>query len=127
MPPTSRLTFITHKGKQIMFLDLAGLVELSEAYAAIEEAKKAGRIHPPNTMLTLTDVTNARFDSTLTAALRELAVANKPYVKAAAIVGLSPIMRIIHVAVQRFAGRTLPAFDDLESAKEWLVGVGGGS
>jgi len=47
---------------------------------------------------------------------------NKPYVVAAAVVGVTGLKQIIYNAVMKFSGRKLTAFDSLAEAKDWLTG-----
>jgi hypothetical protein len=56
-------------------------------------------------------------------ALRELTTGNKPYVRAAAIVGLSGIQRVVYIALTQFTGRRLPTFTTALEAKDHLAGV----
>jgi len=88
----------------------------------MEEAGKLIRVEPQNSVLTLTDVTGARYNLETTQALKEFTRDNKPYVKAGAVVGLDALKKIVYTGIAHFSGRNLAAFDDLEIAKEWLVG-----
>jgi hypothetical protein len=121
MPP-GRTTILTHKGKQICFLDFHDIQDTALALASIEEARQMVRRQPQGTVLTLTYVKGATFNREIVAELKELAAGNRPFVKAAAIVGMSGIQRAIYVAVTQFTGRRLPTFEGLEQAKDFLAG-----
>jgi len=122
-PGGSRVRFVPHKGKQILYHDFSNLLRIEETMAAIEESRAIVRKQPLGSVLTLTVVTGSRFNREIVEALKELTKGNKPYVKAGAIVGLSGIQRVVYVAVTQFTGRRLPTFSSVEEAKDHLVGV----
>jgi hypothetical protein len=48
---------------------------------------------------------------------------NKPYVLAAAVVGItSPLMKLAYNFVMAVSKRNVPIFDTREQAMEWLIG-----
>lgn len=100
--------------------DFSGIRSPEEALHVIEEARQFMRTQQPGVLL-VTDVTGASFDKRVLDAIRELAAHHKPYVRASAIVGLSPLARIAYGAITRITGRTIRAFDDLEAAKNGLA------
>ena len=53
--------------------------------------------------------------------MKQFSAHNKPYVKAAAVVGITGLKRIFFRAVMAFAKLNLEFFDDVEQAKRWLV------
>lgn len=116
----ARVAFIYHKGKELLFLNFADC-RTDEVLPIIEEAKKAIRARPEHSVLTLTDVSNMRFDGTVSQAMKEFTVHNKPYVAAAAVVGVTGIKRIIFDAVVLFSRRKLHLFDTIGQAKDWLA------
>ena len=115
-----RVKFITHRGKEILFLDFSNC-KADEALKVIEDAKKAVITKPKNSLLTLTDVTDARFNDAVTNGLKELTAHNKPYVKAAAVVGITGLKKILFSAVMAFSKRNIESFSDVEQAKSWLA------
>lgn len=116
-----RCQFITHKGKQIAYLDLSGITDFEPAIAAIEEVKAFVQSQPKGSVRALTHVKGSRFDSVILGKVKDLAAGNRPYVAHAAVVGLGTFQKAAYLIVQHFARRTIPAFDDLEKAKDWLV------
>lgn len=117
---TKRVTFIMHQEKEILFLDFSN-TQPHEVLQTIEEAKPVIRSRPERSILTLTDVTNARFSEAVSDGMKQFTVHNKPYVKAGAVVGVTGLKRIIFSAVIAFSRRNLETFDDIEQAKHWLV------
>lgn len=115
-----RVQFIEHKGKKILQLDLSGC-RADEVIPVIEHARTVIRKQPPRSLYTLTNVTGAGFNNAVTEALKQFAAHNKPYVAAAAVVGISGLNRIIYNAVMKFTGRTFNAAPSLDEAKDWLA------
>jgi len=115
-----RVQFIQHKGKKILHLNFAEC-KADEVLQTIETAKSAIRTQSPASVFTLTDVTNTAFNSTVSDAMKEFVIHNKPYVVAAGVVGVTGLKQIIYNAVMRFSGRKLTAFDTLAEAKDWLA------
>ncbi len=115
-----RVKYIYHNGRQILFLDFSGC-NVEDFHITIKEAEKLIRAEPPNSVLTLSDVTGAKYNLEVTQALKEFVKGNKPFVKAGAVVGLDALKKIIYNSVMHFSGRNLLAFDDIEEAKDWLV------
>ncbi len=61
------------------------------------------------------------FSSEAAEALKQFTSHNKPYVTAAAVVGIIGLKQIIYNAVLKFSGRNLVAFDSVDKAKDWLA------
>ena len=118
-----RTRFIDHKGARILFLDFSGLADPEEAVKAISDAKAIVVSQPEKSLLTLTDVGGVSTDATIAQALWELLRHNKPYVRAGAVVGIAGDQQddLYHLLIHQ-ARREVPAFTDIEEAKEWLVG-----
>lgn len=122
MDVTQRTRFIDHQGHPILLLDYSGIQEKEEALRAIAASRRIIGHQARDSLLTLTYVEGARYDSDVVQALKELTAHNKPYVRAAAVAGMSTVMRVIYRAVTTFSKREIRAFEDLEEAKDWLVG-----
>ena len=65
---------------------------------------------------TLTHVTGSRFNGEALEAIKRLAVNSRPYVIAGAVVE-----KVVYTTVMRCSRRNVPAFDDIEAAKDWLI------
>jgi len=115
-----RVQFIQHKGKKILHINFADC-KADEVLTVIDQAKLSIRTQAPQSVLTLTDVTNTAFNSKVSDALKEFVMHNKPYVVASAVVGVTGLKQIIYNAVMRFSGRKLTAFDSAAEAKDWLA------
>lgn len=117
---TERVKFIRHREREILLLDFSN-AQTDEVMTIIEDAKRVISTRPQRSLLTLTDVTNARFNEAVGEGLKKLTVHNKPYVKAGAVVGITGLKRIIFGAVMAFSQRKLESFDNREQAKQWLA------
>ena len=116
---TGRVKFITHNGAELLHLDFKGCGP-SDIMEVIKESKPVIASRPEKSVLTLTDMSDIRFDEAVTNALKEFTAHNKPYVRAGAVVGVTGLKRIIFEAVIRFSKRKLSTFTTLDEAKEWL-------
>jgi hypothetical protein len=117
---TDRVKFIRHHEKEILFLDFSN-GKTEEILKVINDAKRVISGTPKNSLLTLTDVTNAHFNEEVGQGMKELTAHNGPYVKASAVVGITGLKKIIFSAIKAFSKRNIESFDDLEQAKHWLV------
>jgi hypothetical protein len=115
-----RVIFIQHKRIEILLLDFS-YCGVSEAIGIIHDGKKIIRSQPEDSVLTLTDVTGARYNLEVIEKLKDFTKGNKAYVKASAVVGLDGLKKIVYNAVVRFSRRNLSVFDDIQKAKDWLV------
>ena len=116
-----RVRFITHRGRQILFMDLSYILDPDDARPLLAENRRIVAGQPPASLLTLTYVEGSRFNRNIVEDLRELVSHNKPFVKAGALVGMSQLMRVLYMTIQRFTGRNIPAFPTLDETKNWLV------
>jgi len=116
-----RTTFITHKGVRICVLDFSHIASEAEALRAIDEAKTIIGKEPPSSVYTLTDVTGSRVTSALRNALHDLTKANKPYVVAGAVVGVTAIQSVILRGIVQITGRRLVAKSTRAEAMDWLA------
>lgn len=96
-------------------------MNVEERVKFIEHAKKIIQSQPEKSVLTLTDVTHARYNAKVVSVMQEYVKGNKPYVKASAILGINPIKKIIFNKIMEFTQRELFAFDTEEKAKDWLA------
>ena len=115
-----KVRFIEHEGKSILYLDFS-CCKADEVLHAITKARKIVARQAERSLLTLTNVTEARFNDAVTRELKELTTHNRPYVRAAAVVGVTGIKRIIFEAVISFSQRKISTFDTVDKAKQWLI------
>lgn len=119
-----RARFIDHNGVRIFYIDFSGLA-IEEGRKVMEASTPLIRSEPEGTVLTLTFTDGGKFDSDLIGDLKEFTKGNVPYVKAAAVVGISGLQKIVLDAVSLFSSREFSTFDSIDEAKEYLAGYGG--
>jgi hypothetical protein len=115
----STTRFIEHEGVRILEIDFSNC-RGSEYARRVEEAAAVIHAQPENSLLTLTLISGAEYSGAIMELMRPYVAANKPYVRFGAVVGLAHLEKVI-APVNRLTGRDLETFDDVESAKEWLV------
>lgn len=116
------VTFLTHKGVRILYEDLEN-AKPDEVFPWIEKAKAIIRSQPEKSVLALLNVKNAKFDTSVTAALKDFAKGNDPYIKYVAIYGVEGLKEIIFKSVLAFTGRkNMVLFKTLEECKDFLAG-----
>jgi hypothetical protein len=115
-----RIRFITHKGKQILLVDLT--------HGSAAEVLKISRVVPTHVMpqprgsvLLLADFTGAEFDREAVTSLKESAVFDRPHLKKSAWVGTENLPRVFYEHIKLFSRRELPTFKTREEAMDWLV------
>lgn len=118
---SERARFVEHLGRSVLFIDLSGIRDRLTAFRAMDELRALVATQPERSLLTLTLVEGSRFDPEIIQAVKELALHNKPFVKAAAVVGLSGVQRVAYAAVLLFSGRHVPSFRGIGEAMDWLV------
>lgn len=117
-----RARFIEHQGRQLLQLDFSHVEDVGESLRVIREARDfIDRLPKVRSLLTLTFVEGSHFDNQVVESLKEFAAHNRPWVIAGAVVGLSPLQKVITRIINTFTGRRLAAFDSVEEAKNWLV------
>jgi hypothetical protein len=118
---TDRIQFMQHKGKKILHLNFRA-AKAEEVIEIIGKAKAVIGAQPERSVRTLTDVTDAAFNSRVSEAMKDFVNHNKRFVTASAVVGVTGLKQIIYNAVVKFSGRNLVAFDTIEQARDWLSG-----
>jgi len=115
-----RAKFIDHKGIKIFFIDFSNC-PIEEALDVIKAARPQIRGNPEKSVLTMTYTDGGKFDSKLISSLKEFTKGNEPYVKAAAVVGIKGLQKIVLDSISFFSDREFATFDDMDEAKEYLI------
>jgi len=111
-------------GKRIVVVD--GTDVTGEEYATtLRQGSAFVTQQPPNSILLATVVTRARFGAGAAEHIKAYSRAIRPFVTASAVVGLSPLQRVIFSAVRPFLHATVRDFATLDEAKGWLVAAAG--
>jgi hypothetical protein len=116
----SRVQFIIHRGKRVLSINYAHC-DVAQLKAVAAEGHRMISRELLNSVLTLNDVAGTSFDHESVEALKSKVAANAPYVKRAAVIGISGLQRLIYEAVKLFTRRNIPLFSTREEALDWLV------
>lgn len=111
--------FVDAASCRVLRIDFCGAAG-DELLARVNLAAAMIRRQPERSLLTLTLVHGVSYDAEITAALKAYVRNNRPFVFAGAVVGLDYLRKII-LPLNRLTGRNLRAFDDEQSATEWLA------
>jgi hypothetical protein len=112
--------FIEHKGCSILLIDFQDCQPV-ETLERIRYARSVIGRQAPGSTRTLTLVAKTRFNSQVSEALKEYTAHNKPYVRAAAVVGLSGLQEIVYNVIIKLTGRNIATFSDIGPAKDFLA------
>jgi hypothetical protein len=112
---------VEHRGQRILLIDFTGMTDPAVVLEAVAEVRALVAAQPPASLLTLTDVTGSTFEPATVDAVKQLARDDQPYVRAAAVVGVTGLARIVMSVVTLYTGRTFGTFDTVDEAKDWLV------
>jgi hypothetical protein len=115
-----KVQFIEHKGKKILHLDFSGCKSV-ELEAIVQEAKRVIGTQPHGSVRTLTDVTDTEMSKDTSTIVKDLTTFNKPYVVAAAVVGVTGLKKVIYNAIVALSGRNMSTFNTIAEAKDWLA------
>jgi hypothetical protein len=115
-----RVRFITHQGKQILFIDVTNCAA-EEVIELLTEVRRTVTAQPPKSVLTLSDLTGAQFSRATITRMKEVAVFDRPYVKRAAFVGAQSLPKVFYEALKTFSQREFCKFKTREEAMDWLV------
>ena len=120
MTVDEHVRFIEHKGRQILLIDFAEC-QPNEFLERIRYARSVIGRQAPGSTRTLTVVTKARFNQQVSEAMKEYTAHNKPYVRVAAVVGLSGLQEIVYNVIIKLTGRNIATFSDVAVAKDFLA------
>lgn len=115
-----RVKFIHHKGAEILLLDFSHS-QVLEIFPLLAGARNRIASRPHNSVLTLTNVTGTQVNDSITQQIKTFTLHNKPYVKAAAVVGAEGIKKVILGNVEFASRREFQVFETIEQAKDWLA------
>ncbi|MEP1033842.1 hypothetical protein [Ekhidna sp.] len=110
---------ITHKGKEIVYVDYRGQseAEMLETATSLREYL----ISSPGHHLRLVNITNTPATRKFTAYIRELGKETKDVPVKGAVVGITGAKKVLLSGYNRLLGGAMRPFDDEEVAKEYLV------
>jgi predicted aconitase with swiveling domain len=116
----NRVRFETYRGHRVLVINYAHC-DVEGMKRVIDECRRIVGSQLPGSVLTLSDVTGATFDSQVVESIKELSRVNAPFVKRGAIVGITGLQSFIYSVVQAFSKRQIPLFDSREAALKYLT------
>jgi len=117
-----RSNWIQHKGKKIFYQDFSKHFFNSAAVKSeLAEVQKIVLAEPKNSVLVLSDMRDTNIGSDLLPAMNAASTATKNHVHKTAVLGVTGMKRKLADMLTMLTGQPLKYFDDIESAKDWLV------
>ncbi len=110
--------FVEHRGQRILRLEYSKLSS-TELVAATDQVRRLVAAEPLGSARILT-VINSKLTAQGAATLKQCALANRPYIRAGAVVA-SSFWKVIVADVQVHGREDLTMFDDEASALDWLA------
>jgi hypothetical protein len=114
--------WINHKEKKIFFADYSDFEKDFEKLK--KEVTQANAImvrEPKRSLLLLVNVHGTTGTAEITFFLKDAAIQVKANVRKAAVIGVSGVRLALLRSVSYLSGMDIRPFDDIESAKDWLV------
>ena len=116
-----RVQFVTHKGHQVLFIDMTGLKE-GQCVPVMDQVRKLVTAQPRGSVLTLTDWADCKPGRKDLTRMKEVAVYDRPYVKRAAFINGDHLPKVHQEHLQVFSQRTFAQLPNKQEALDWLVG-----
>jgi len=119
---TDRLKKVSHRGCTILFTDYSNFSTFDEWKTLLDAERELMPNEKPGSVLALAVFTGSRLSASVFTAIKELAVHNKPYIKASALVGLSSLQQAVFLkGIERTSDRSFGLFDSVDDAMNWLA------
>ena len=117
-----RSNWIEYNGKKILYQDFSRQFFNSTAVKAeLAEVQRVVISQPLNSVLVLSDFRDTNVGSDLLSAMNSASAATKAHVQKTAVLGVSGMKRKLADLLTALTGQPLKYFDDIESAKSWLI------
>ena len=117
-----RSNWIEHQGRKIFYQDFSNHFYHSEVVKAeLAEVQKIVLAQPLGSTLILSDFRDTNVGSDLLPAMNAASAATKSYVRKTAVLGVTGMKRKLADLLTALTGQPLKYFDDIESAKNWLI------
>jgi hypothetical protein len=114
--------WITHQGKRIMFADYTNFgIDTSALQAEINAVDDIICQKADGAILLLVDVRNTTTTIEAVELLKRSSARTTRHLQKVAVIGVPGIRRMLLNVVSQFSGQEMIIFDDIESAKDWLV------
>lgn len=117
-----RSKWIEYQGKKIFYQDFSKhFYNSADVKAELNEVQKIVKAQPLGSVLVLSDFRDTNVGSELLPAMNEASAATKAHVRKTAVLGVRGVKRKLADMLTALTGQPLKYFDDLDTAKAWLV------
>jgi hypothetical protein len=115
-------TWIEFHGNKIFYQDFSKNFYNSAAVKTeLEEVQQVVKAQPLDSVLVLTDMRDTSVGTDLLPIMNAASAATKAHVRKTAVLGVTGMKRKLADLLTALTGQPLKYFDDMESAKRWLV------
>jgi len=117
-----RSKWIEHKGKKIFYQDFSKqFYNATAVKTELAEVQQVVLSEPEYSVLALSDMRDTNVGSDLLPAMNAASAATKNHIRKTAVLGVVGMKRKLADLLTALTGQPLKYFDDIESAKNWLV------
>ena len=116
-----RVCFFEHQGTRIMQVDYSGVADPDELHGIVRAATALLRTQEPHSVVVLVDITGVPHSLVTTAILHQGVAESRPYVRARAVIGLSPFAKLSFEIAAKIFRNPMASFSEPVAAKEWLL------
>jgi len=114
--------WMIHQGRRIMVADYANFaLDLPALQTEINAVDELICREPDNSVLLAVDVSQTTTTVEVVEIFKQSSARTTRHLKKVAVVGVSGLRRMLLDVVSRYSGQEMVVFDNLESAKNWLV------
>jgi len=117
---SERVSFISYKGKEILYSDYSNLEE-SQFINAINDLSDFVKNLSRKNLLTLSNVSGTYFKLSSINYCKKIGQILKPYLGKSAVIGISKSQEVFIKALKLFTKINLKTFEDIKDAKNWLI------
>ena len=112
----------THGGRTIVYIDFSGFKSNDEFLSLVEAGKPIISKYAENSIYTITDFADVKYDTATKKIVVDWMMHNKPYVRYAVVIGLDGIKRIMFKNIFALSGRkNIGVSASKEAAIQWLL------
>ena len=116
-----RVCFVEYRGTRILQVDYSRIHDPEELRGVVRMATAVVQTHPPHSLLVLVDLTDVPHSLVTTAILHQGVAESRPYVRARAVIGLSPFAKLSFEIAAKIFRNPMASFSEPVAAKEWLL------
>ena len=117
-----RSNWIEHQGTKIFYQDFSKNFYNSAAVKTeLAEVQKIVLAEPKNSVLVLSDMRDTNVGGDLIPVMNAASTATKNHIRKTAVLGVTGMKRKLADLLTALTGQQLKYFDDVESAKSWLI------